>query len=221
MGFTNFNLSDFSFFTGERLTSEKKLLRQKVYELGMAVYDNLPYEIKQFLDLPRVGRIYEFSKSIWFSFPVKISNSNTASINYNFDLTEDGIRYCLNSETDLSRELFKDSVNNNVARFLYLVNNIIDNKIWLYNRKLKYGPSGSFLIGKQTWEKIKLYKRPISAQDNNSLLTKINNLKHSAVRIGSFYSKDRPLVTGPYLPNFLVQMTKDYFELFKFLNDLH
>lgn len=219
MKFINLNLNDFTFFTGDSLLLHKKILKTKIRNLEEVVYNKLCSEIKTNLTMSDVGKTSNKSEDIWFSLRPK-QYKGAENINYNFDISKEGVRYCLNSETDFSGELFKNAVENNKNKFLNLINNIDKNKIWLYKRNLKHGPSGKYLIGKQTWDKIEIYEGRFTNEKINDLLNKINFFDHSAVRIGKSFGKNEPITTSQSLPDLLVELTENYFELFKFLNNL-
>ena len=218
MAFTNFNSNDFAFFTGEWTQPQKKALRKKIGELEEAVYEGLPVELKENLSMSKVGKIYSNSKSIWFSFrPIQYSGAD--NINYNFDLYEKKIIYCLNSETKDSKKLFKKSINSNENLFLTMVNHIPENKIWIYERNKQDNRRSNYNYY-QEMEKIKKYEDNFTITKLNELFIKIDSLTYSAVRIGKSYSKNESIAIGTDLPNLLIQMTIDYFKLFKFLNNL-
>ncbi len=218
MKFNGFNLDDFEYFVSRDIYKKEKL-KEKIESLSEDLYSNIPLNIKKNLGDPKIGKFLDSYSNFWFSIrPIQYNGAE--NINYNFDINKDGIRYCLNAETDASIELIKESYNKNSSTLLKAMKSASENRIWLYERELEYGPSGRYKIGKQKWNSVKPYDGSIIPDNLNGLIYKINILPHSAVRVGRSYYKDNPIATSSNLPNLLVELTESYFELFKFLNNL-
>lgn len=222
MEFNGFNSDDFNCFNRIYRDSDKReKLKVKIRKLAHTVYNDIPNIIRSSLNEPKIGRLLDTSEDLWFSIRLNIQNE-VDNINYNFDISEDGIRYCLNAETVKAIKLFKYEVSNNINEFLRLVNNIDGNKIWLYEREPAHGISGKYLSGKPypPWNEISYYNDILNSEDISNIFTKITNLDNSAVRIGKSYGKDDTIARSQELPEHLVKLTKTYYKLFKFLNNL-
>jgi len=219
MGFTNLNSDDFAFFSHEWTIPEKKALRKKISDLGIAVFDNLPSNIRETMQEPKFGRIYQNSKSMWFSLRPK-GTKGAKNINYNFNLWQNEITYCLNSEIKYSvKKIFRKSVLDNKSLFLEMVNRIPETIIWQYERPNLPNRRSNYNYY-YDWDLIKKYEGFFDSSTLNELLAKIDTLPYSAVRIGRVFSKDGSTAISHGLPNKLIQITKDYFGMYKFLNNL-
>ncbi|MFC2159243.1 hypothetical protein ACFLQS_00800 [Actinomycetota bacterium] len=220
MSFGGFNTNDFSYFIGNRDSAIRETIKEKITELSSILYESIPNNIRKYLKKPHIGKFSVTSDSLWFSIrPIQYDGAE--NINYNFDICKKGLRYCLNAETMKAIKILKRPISNNRNEFLRLANIIDKNEIWVYERILSHRPSGSHMPGDpQEWKRIAYYNRTLNSEDLDNILTKISRLKHSAVRIGQFYNKDDATATSQQLPEYLVELTKTYYKLFKFLNNL-